>query len=129
MAEALMNLRAFVNRHKSWLGVVAGFAFGIVTTLFTPFFSDVIFSTLKGRWSYPMLEKQIEFVREASARMPCDATSLLAFQGLISNAVELDKVIAFNHEANQHWMSDWSIDDRWDKVELIPLPCAVSQKE
>lgn len=78
--------------------------------------------SLQERAAWPMLVQQIEWTRSVAATIPCD-NRVLAFAPIIAAVTELDRRIAHEHEAQQHWYSRYFSRRAWLTVKLIPLPC------
>jgi len=81
-----------------------------------------VLAAVQERASFPMLNAQIERVREDMEHIPCSG-EVVAFQGLVSKAVEWNIRIAHEQQANGIWYADYFSTDRWNDVEPVSLPC------
>ncbi len=72
--------------------------------------------------------QKIEWVRRAASEMPCGQAGL-PFQPLIQEVVAMNERIMYEKESNKHWYSDWSVTDRWNFVNEIPVPCAPQERK
>jgi len=77
-----------------------------------------LYAVVMERLQFPMIASEIESLRKDVAAAPCNSNAML-----IANAADWNQRIEHEHEANQHWFSDWASTDRWQQVQRIEIPC------
>lgn len=114
------------EKYRARVFAILAFIGGLFFSPLASFTMNGTLASVQERAAFPMLQSQIEWTRSAALTIPCDER-VLAFAPVIATAVELDRRISHEQEAQRHWYSRWFSRRAWLTVKLIPLPCEVHE--
>ena len=112
-----LSLLSKIKDHALWAII------GAVLTLVGPTCVSTLVNSVQDRLSMPMYIQRIEWVRSSSAGLPC-GTAMIPFAPIVNEVVYWNLRIVHEQEANKHLYSDWLTSDKWNSIQIIPVPCS-----
>lgn len=111
-----MTLPGWLTRllpHERYRGTVLLILGGIAGYLSPPLIAAFI-----DRWQFPIEAAQVEQLRHDVRDVPCAEA-----QQVLARVIDENILIARKHAENALYYTDIFVTDRWNDVQLIPLPC------